>query len=55
MKQKMPQATFRNGEELAEGMEISSHHRCKDGRVDTVIFFLSLKWLNIHETAIDRN
>lgn len=54
MKQKIPQATFQNGEELAEGMENSSLHMCKDGRVDTMIFFLSLKWLNKHETAVGK-
>lgn len=55
MKQKIPRATFWNREELAEGMENSSHHMCKDGRADNMIFFLSLKWLNKHETAIDKN
>lgn len=54
MKQKIPQAVFQNGGELAEGMENSSHHMCKDGRVAIMIFFLSLKWLNKRETAIDK-
>lgn len=43
MKQKIPWATFQNREELAEGMENSSHYLCKDGRIDTMTFFPEFK------------